>query len=204
MPRQRLNHDTVVAGAADLVNQQGAEALSLAELAARFRVRTPSLYNHIQGLDGLRRDLTLRGLYGLAESVQAASTGLAGRDALAAMAAAYRAYARQNPGVYAFTLRPVVDKDEEVQAAHETLLNLLLATLRGYRLEGEQTMHAARGVRSALHGFAALETTDGFGPPDDVDTSFATLVEMLDAGLRSLEGMAVEGRPRRARQRDSA
>ncbi len=184
MSKYRLNHEVVVDGAVELVNERGPAALSLAELAARFRVRTPSLYNHVQGLTGLRRDLALRGLRGLAERLQSAGTGLAGKDALAAMAHAYRLYARENPGLYVYTLRSVEDEDEELQAAAETVLNLLLAALRGYRLADDQAPHAARAVRSALHGFATLETTGGFGPPSDLDQSFARLIDMLDAGLR--------------------
>lgn len=186
MPRVNLNHETVVEGAADLVNQRGAQGLSLAELAARFRVRTPSLYNHIQGLDGLRRDLALLGLRDLTDRVRAAGTGLAGRDALAAIAEAYRAYVRENPGTYAFTLRAVDGSDEELQAASAALLELLLAALRGYRLEGDQMIHAARTVRSALHGFAALEAAGGFGMPVNLDDSYARLVDVLDAGLQAM------------------
>lgn len=184
MSKYRLNHDVVVAGAAALVNERGAEALSLAELAARFRVRTPSLYNHIQGLDGLRRDLALLGLKELTERLQSAGTGLAGKDALGAIAAAYRDHARQNPGVYTFTLRAVDSKDEELRGVSDNLLNLVLAALRGYKLEGERAIHAARGVRSALHGFVSLEIAGGFGMPVDLDKSFRRLIDMLDAGLR--------------------
>jgi AcrR family transcriptional regulator len=185
MSKYRLNHEIVVEGAAELVNQRGADALSLAELAARFRVRTPSLYNHVQGLDGLRRDLALYGLTDLTERVQAAGTGLAGKDALAAIADAYRVYARQNPGVYSFTLRSVEGEDEELRAAGEALLNLLLAALRGYKLEGDQAIHAARAVRSALHGFASLEAAGGFGIPVNLDDSYVRMVDVLDAGLRA-------------------
>ena len=73
--RQRLSTATVVAGAIDLVNERGADALSLAELAARFRVRPPSLYNHVDGLDGLRREMTLEGLRRLTERLRTAAAG---------------------------------------------------------------------------------------------------------------------------------
>jgi Fe-S-cluster-containing hydrogenase component 2 len=38
-------------------------------------------------------------------------------------------------------------------------------------------------VRSALHGFASLERSNGFGPPVGFDASFARLVELLTSGV---------------------
>jgi len=43
-------------------------------------------------------------------------------------------------------------------------------------------------VRCALQGFVALEAGGGFGMPESVDESFARLVAMLDAGLRTTDG----------------
>jgi hypothetical protein len=39
-------------------------------------------------------------------------------------------------------------------------------------------------VRSALHGFAVLETGGGFGIKLDLDASFEQMVDVLDRGLR--------------------
>lgn len=183
MSKYRLNHEIVVSGAVDLVNERGQDALSLAELAARFHVRTPSLYNHVQSLDGLRRDLTLQGLRALTEQLRDASTGLAGREALTALATVYRSFAHANPGLYPLTLRAVEPDDTELYGAGEQLLTLLLAALRGYKLEGDQAIHAARAVRSALHGFVSLEGSGGFGKPLDLDASYTAIIEMLDQGL---------------------
>lgn len=190
MPRYRLNHAAVVDGAADLVNADGANALSLAELAARFRVRTPSLYNHIEGLEGLRRDLAIKALRGLNDKLGFAIAGLAGKDALLALADAYRTWAQQNPGLYAFLLRPIdgdenePDEDELKNAAND-LQSLLLAALRGYQLNDEATIHSVRILRSALHGFVSLELAGGFGTPESVNQSWSRLLAMLDRDLNT-------------------
>jgi hypothetical protein len=60
---------------------------------------------------------------------------------------------------------------------------VVLAVQRGYGLEGEDAIHGARIVRSALHGFVALEAGEGFGISLDLDESFARLVATLDRGL---------------------
>ena len=61
----------------------------------------------------------------------------------------------------------------------------MLAVLRGYELDGDDAIHAARIIRSALHGFVALQSAGGFGIPLDLDETFARLVAVLDVGLRA-------------------
>ncbi len=34
----------------------------MADLAERLEIRVPSLYNHVQGMEGLRRELALLGM----------------------------------------------------------------------------------------------------------------------------------------------
>lgn len=183
MARMRLNHEAVVDGAVTLVNSEGSDALSLAELAGRFRVRTPSLYNHVEGLDGLRAALTLRALQGLNRTMRLAATGVAGKDALVALSAGYRSFARENPGLYPFLLRSAEGAEGAIREAAEELMQLMFAVLRGYGLPHEELVHAARFVRSALHGFVSLEAAAGFGMPEDVDLSFRRLIEAVDGAL---------------------
>ncbi|HZD17315.1 MAG TPA: TetR-like C-terminal domain-containing protein [Actinomycetota bacterium] len=45
--------------------------------------------------------------------------------------------------------------------------------------------HAGSGRAAALHGFVSLEALGGFGLPRRVGRSFARLVQILDAALRS-------------------
>jgi AcrR family transcriptional regulator len=179
MPRAGLGAETVVAAAAALADAEGLDALTLAGLAAKLGVQPPSLYAHVGGLDDLRRRLAARGARELAAAMGAAAAGRARGDALAAMAGAYRDYARAHPGTYAAAQRPAELDPEDGAAA----VDVVLAALRGYGLEGDEAVHATRIVRCALHGFAALETGAGFGMPVDVDATFDRLVAVLDRGL---------------------
>ena len=63
------------------------------------------------------------------------------------------------------------------------VVDVVLAVLRGYGLEGDDAIHAARIIRAALHGFVALEAGGGFGLPLALDDSYARLVDVLDRGL---------------------
>ena len=98
MPRAGLDADAVVGAAAALADAEGLEGLTLARLASGLGVRAPSLYAHVGGLDDLKRRLGARGARDLAAALGSAAAGRAGRDALAAGAAASRDYARAHPG----------------------------------------------------------------------------------------------------------
>jgi hypothetical protein len=51
-------------------------------------------------------------------------------------------------------------------------------------------VHATRCIRAAVHGFAGLEASGGFGRPEDVDESFEVLKTMLVQGLETLKQKA--------------
>ena len=184
MPRQGLNKARVVEAAAALVDEAGtSDGLTLTELARAVGTRVPSLYNHVAGLDGLRRDLALWGITALHAALQQAAVGQSGRAALRAMARAYRDFARTHPGVYPLTLRAADPNDTEMQQAQQNLIELLSTVLTAANLSGDEALHAIRGLRSAMHGFVSLETAGGFALPLDLDESYARLI---DAYLNSL------------------
>jgi AcrR family transcriptional regulator len=183
MPRAGLDTDRVVAAAAQIADADGLDGLSLAALAGKLGVRPPSLYAHVGGLDDLRRRVALRALRELTAVLQTAAAGRANGDALRAVAHAYRAYALEHPGSYASLQRAPAPDDAEAIDAAKQVVEVVLAVLRGYGIEGDDALHATRAVRSALHGFVAVETAGGFGLPLDIDESFDRLVSLLDVGL---------------------
>ena len=183
MPRAGLDTELVVAAAASLADAEGLEAVTLARLAGRLGVRAPSLYAHVGGLTDVRRRLGTRGARELAAVLQAAAAGRAGGDALASVAAAYRGFAQAHPGTYAAAQRLPAVADDDAATAAGAAVDVVLAVLRGYGLDGDDALHATRALRAALHGFVSLETEAGFGLPLAVDESFHRLVAMIDRGL---------------------
>ena len=101
MARAGLDTASVVDAAARLADADGLESLTLAQLAAQLGVRGPSLYSHVASLADVRLRLGERGARELAAAMGRAAAGRAGRDALLAVADAYRSYAHAHPGTYA-------------------------------------------------------------------------------------------------------
>lgn len=183
MPRAGLDTEAVVAAAAEIADADGLAAVTLSRLAARLGVRPPSLYAHVDGFDDLRRRVAARGLRQLAGELKDAAAGRARGDALAAIASAYRAYAREHPGSYAAAQRAEDVASPVAAAAGAEVVGCVAAVLRGYDLADDDAMHAVRIVRAALHGFVTLEATGGFGLPLALDDTFERLVAVLDQGL---------------------
>jgi AcrR family transcriptional regulator len=184
VPRQGLDTGKVVDEAARIADADGLAEVSLARVAAALGVRAPSLYNHVDGRAGLLRLLTRRGLGELADVLRDAAVGRAGADALAAIAHAYREYARRHPGLYAATVPAPGPDDEELTAAGARVVGVVLAVLAGWDLHGDLAVHHVRVIRAALHGFVTIEAEGGFGLPLDLDESFELLVATLVSGLQ--------------------
>lgn len=184
-PRPGLDEEVVLRTATELVDAEGLEALSLARLAEALGVRTPSLYNHVSGLEGVRRGLALRGLRELTRRVARAAIGKNGEEGILAVADAYRSFAKEHPGLYAAgLLRAPGPEEAELAAVSNELIEILSAVLAPYDLHGDELIHALRAFRSLAHGFVSLELASGFGIPVDLDTSYHYLVRLLVSSLQ--------------------
>jgi AcrR family transcriptional regulator len=189
VPRAGLDPTAVVAAGADLADEVGFTGFTMAQLAERVGVRTPSLYKHVSSQDDLSRRIAVLALTEAGEVMGAAIQGLAGRDALGAAAHALRDFAIQHPGRYAATVtfEPMGPDDPIVSAA---LLSLrpFEAVLRGYDIGPDRSTHALRALRSVFHGFASIQSTGGFQWSTDIDESFEWLIDLVDRGLRGRAG----------------
>ena len=167
----------------------GLDKLTLSAVADHLGVRTPSLYNHIEGLDGLRRELSLLGMYELDRRLQRAALGKSGNDALDAMLHAYRAFAKERPGVYAATLHVPAPNDLQVQSASQAIIETVLTVLEPYKLNHDDAIHVVRGFRAIGHGFATLEAVGAFGIALEADDSYQRSISTFLQGLESLSKM---------------
>jgi len=182
MPRAGLTTRGVVAAAAGITDREGLSALTVTRVAEAVDVKPPSLYNHVDGLQALVRLVALDGIDRLAEVCRTAVMGRSGSDGLKALARAYQAFALKHPGVYPLTQIARPD-DADFTAAARRVVEPVLALLAGFGLPDAELVHAARTVRSVLHGFVMLQTQSGFGLNVSVDESFEWMLDALERGL---------------------
>src|SRR5690606_16147986 len=112
--RAPLSRAVVVEEAARLADEVGWDRLTLAALAKRLGIATPSLYKHVESLDALLGEVALLSIRELTDVMRDAAVGRAGGDALRSVCAAYRRYVHEHPGRYASTVR--VARDDEALA----------------------------------------------------------------------------------------
>ncbi len=182
--RVGVDKAAVLAAALEIIDADGADALTLAAVADRLGIQAPSLYSHVDGLGGLKSDLAIAATSEFGDVLADAVMGLAGDDALRSFAAAYRSFATEHPGRYALTLQPAAGSPETRREAGGRGTRATAAVIQSYGLSKTDAARAGRTLRSALHGFATLETANGIGG-SDIDGSFAYLVELVIHGIRT-------------------
>jgi AcrR family transcriptional regulator len=95
--RERL----IVTAARELAEAEGWEAVTTRRLAAEIEYSQPVLYQHFKGKDAIRTAVAVQGFADLAGELHEARTSAPGpREALAAVAAAYAAFAERRPVLY--------------------------------------------------------------------------------------------------------
>jgi AcrR family transcriptional regulator len=187
VPRAGLSRDDVVAAAAELIDEIEYHELTMGLLAQRLGVRAPSLYKHVDGLADLQHRVATLATTQLGDAVRDAMQGRAGRDALTALLTATRAYVTAHPGRYTATIgAEFTGPDDPLLAASARVIDSIAAVLRGYGVGEAEMVHAIRSIRCTLHGFAALQASNGFQWSGDPDETFDWMIAFIDRGLRAI------------------
>jgi AcrR family transcriptional regulator len=185
VPRAGLTRGDVVAAGAALADEAGYHHLTMGLLAERLGVRTPSLYKHVDGLADLQHGIATLAMTELGEAARDAMQGRAGLDALTALLTATRAYVTAHRGRYTATVGArFTGPDDPLLVAGTRLIDSIAAVLRGYGVGEAEVVHAIRTIRCTLHGFAALQASDGFQWSGDPDETFDWLIRFIDRGLQ--------------------
>ncbi len=196
----KLSRDVVVNAALTFLDREGWDALSINALASHLGTKGPSLYNHVDSLDDLRRTVRMRVIDDILQMLSTVAAGRTRDDAVMAMASAYRSYAHHHPGRYsAFTRMPLGGDDPEFTAASHAAALPVIDVLASYGLSGQDAFYAALEFWAALHGFVLLEMTgvmesgvmgsgdNGIGKID-TDAVFSDMVLRLATGMGHRNG----------------
>src|SRR5258708_23344640 len=158
----KLSRDGVGEGALTFLDREGWDSLTINALAMQLGTKGPSLYNHVNSLEDLRRAVRIRVIDDIITMLNRVGKGRARDDAILVMAGAYRSYAHHHPGRYsAFTRMPLGGDDPEYAGATRNAAAPVIAVLSSYGLDGEEAFYAAIAFWSAMTGFLLVEMTGG-------------------------------------------
>src|SRR5947209_11264273 len=140
----KLSRDGIVDGALTFLDREGWDSLTINALATQLGTKGPSLYNHVDSLEDLRRAVRIRVIDDIITMLNRVGEGRARDDAVLVMAGAYRRYAHHHPGRYsAFTRMPLGGDDPEYTAATRGAAAPVIAVFSSYGLDGDSAFHAA-------------------------------------------------------------
>jgi AcrR family transcriptional regulator len=150
----------IVAAARELLEKDGADALTMRRLAERIGVKAPSLYKHFPDKAAVEVELMALLFAELADALEAAVAAAPG--SLQALYDAYRSYAVDHPGLY----RLATQKPLPRHALPPGLEDRAAAPLfRELALDE----HTARAAWAFAHGMVVLELDGRFPEGSDLD-----------------------------------
>lgn len=169
-----ITQELIVSKAMNLVKEEGLTSLTLAAVAEKLKIRTPSLYNHIQDLETLKFEVRKKSLELFLLYLQTSLQNLESKKIkIQTLISTYRSFAKEYQNLYELTL-PSTEMEPLLKPVGDAILDLVAKNLGVSNLD-EKVVHKIRILRSVLHGFIDLELRGGFGKSESVEESFLIL-----------------------------
>lgn len=184
-PRAQINLTKILEAAINICNEEGYEQLALSGVSTRLGIKTPSLYNHISGLSDLKQKMAYYGLQLLYDSIIHSAIGCIGDDAIISVSKAYIAFVHKHPGLYHSISKAPDPYEVQFNELNNQLVLILTRLFGTYDLSDEESIHAVRGLRSMLHGFASIQVDLGFRMNYSQEDSLNFALRTFLNGLRN-------------------
>lgn len=184
-PRAQINLTKILEAAIDICNEKGYEQLALSSISERLGIKTPSLYNHIQGLPDLKQKMAYYGLKILYDSIIHSVIGCIGDDAITSASKAYIAFVNKHPGLYSSISKVPNPYELQFDELSNQLVQVFIKLLEVYNLSDEDSIHAVRGLRSMLHGFSYIQMDFGFRLNYSQEDSLSFIIKTFLNGLKN-------------------
>jgi AcrR family transcriptional regulator len=179
----QVTPENIIQKAAEMIEQDGVEQLSLAKLASALSVKAPSLYRHVSNKDALLQAVNLQTLQRLFAEFEAAlaSVGEDAAEQLTAVLHTYRTFAHNNPHCYRLALANPIDAQRPDEAVLEQMilpLQAIVAAITGQA----QSLAALRGVLALVHGFVMLEINNVLRRGGNLTADFTQIITTYISG----------------------
>ena len=183
MVKQRIDSEDVTDAALEVLDASGSDELTLSKVAGELGVQSSALYNHVEGLSGLRQNVALKASESLTAALRDAAIARSGSDALWSVGNAYRRFAADHPGQFEAATLLFGEPTDEITDAITSITELFVRIIEGLGGARVHALDDARSIHSAIRGFVILERTRGFDRDADIDRAFDHLLELLLRGV---------------------
>ncbi|RYE60473.1 MAG: TetR/AcrR family transcriptional regulator [Hyphomicrobiales bacterium] len=166
-----------------LVDEGGADALTVSAVAQGAGVKAPSLYKHFTDRAALLKAVEISILKDLEATLRAETKGRTPRVRLRSMADSYRRFAKTQPQRYALLYGHDALADPIIVEACRVAAQPLLEELRAAGIAETRMLPLARTITAFLHGFVSMEIAHAFRLGGDLEADFAASVETILQGV---------------------
>lgn len=178
----KLDSETLVEVAWQMMEDDGVEAFSMHNLARHFKVKTASLYRYYKKTELLRavNAYTETKLY--QAIVPALDSDASPHEKIEQITQDYRRFALSHPTTYGLLYTNTIDElrpDFEDSVQGILPFQVLMAELSGE----EQSLPALRGILAIMHGFVMLELAGQLRREGSLDDAYAYTVETFLRGV---------------------
>jgi AcrR family transcriptional regulator len=180
----------LLASAADILESEGPDGLSVRRIAAAAGVAPMGVYNHFESKSGIVEALYIQGFGRLADAMAAMAQIDDPAQALLEGARAYRALALAHPMAYQVMFLRAVPGFEPSDPAitsctrgFDYLVDAVERAIRAGVIAPGSPIETAQMIWASIHGWVSLELL-GLGFVEDLDLWYDRLCEALLRGLR--------------------
>lgn len=185
MSRKGLDIETIVKTATELTDEKGFDRLTIKEVSERLGIKSPSLYNHVGSLSELKELVSSYVMEQVRDGMVKASMGQNGVEALKEMGRYYIRFAREHGRLYEIIQWMNVGTEEQSEAIFSGVMDLICDMAGELGVSELEAAHIIRTVRSLAHGFASVESHDGFTYPSSVESSYEYALDLLFCGIKA-------------------
>lgn len=158
----------LIAAARELLESEGAEAITMRRLAAELGIRGPSLYKHVAGKEEIESAVAAQGLAELSDILQRVPRTFAD------IATAYRAWALEHPDLYWLLNRVPLPRENLSVGLEDRVSAPLIDACGGDR-------DTARAAWATMNGLIDLELANRLPPEADIAAAYAAATRAYSA-----------------------
>ena len=179
----RISKSEVIATASKIADENGLHNVSLKIVAERLKIKTPSLYNHIENLDDLLREVAHQGMRTMNERMEKIAIGKSGKTAIKAVSIEYLNFRIEHPGVYETIQWATWNGSETTMQIFGNYLSLLKTLILSCGTEDEQVEDILNILTGVIHGYTTLQLRYAFDNPEEVQTNLAKALDVVLLGV---------------------
>ena len=178
----RITKAAVIQTASDIADEKGLNNVSLNIVAEQLSIRTPSLYNHIESLDDLLREVAHNGMRTMNQRMAQAAIGKSGDPAIKAVAIEYLNYMIEHCGVYETIQWATWHGTDETAKIFCEYTDLLKTLILSCDFGTENVTEILNLLTGFLHGYTTLQLRYAFSDPGKVRNELAVALDTVLMG----------------------